>query len=70
METWLRQARRMSKVSYAGHRFPSSVMQHTAWLYQRISLSLRDFEDLLAERRHRCVTTTNPIRHVGRRSQM
>ena len=40
----------MKKVSYSGHRFPSSIIQHAVWLYFRFTLSFRDVEDLLAER--------------------
>ena len=40
----------MSKISYARHHFPPSVIQHTVWLYLRFCRSLRDVEDLLAER--------------------
>ena len=40
----------MSKISYARHHFPPSVIQHVVWLYLRFNLSLRDVEDLLAER--------------------
>ena len=40
----------MPKISYARHHFPPSVIQHTVWLYLRFCLSLRDVEDLLAER--------------------
>jgi putative transposase len=40
----------MTQVSYARHQFPPSVIQHTVWLYLRFCLSLRDVEDLLAER--------------------
>jgi len=32
------------------HRFPPSVIQHAVWLYYRFNLSVRDVEDLLAER--------------------
>lgn len=32
------------------HRFPRSVIGYAVWLYHRFSLSLRDVEDLLAER--------------------
>jgi transposase-like protein len=35
---------------YARHRFPREIIQHAIWLYVRFSLSLRDVEDLLAER--------------------
>ena len=33
-----------------GFRFPSVVIQHAVWLYARFALSLRDVEELLAER--------------------
>ena len=35
---------------YRGHRFLSAIISHAVWLYHRFSLSLRDIEDLLAER--------------------
>ena len=35
---------------YRGHRFPSAIISHVVWLYHRFSLSLRNVEDLLAER--------------------
>ena len=40
----------MTFISYARHRFPPTVIQHTVWLYLRFSSSYRDIEDLLAER--------------------
>lgn len=40
----------MSKTLYARRHFPPSVIQHAVWLYLRFNLSLRDVEDLLAER--------------------
>ena len=40
----------MTKISYAGYRFPSEIIQQAIWLYLRFTLSLRDVEDLLAER--------------------
>lgn len=40
----------MPKISYARHNFPPSVIQYTVWLHLRFCLSLRDVEDLLAER--------------------
>ena len=43
-------AKRMQKISYAGYRFPSEIIQQSIWLYLRFTLSLRDVEDLLAER--------------------
>ncbi len=36
--------------SYRGYRFPAEIIGHAVWLYFRFSLSLRDVEELLAER--------------------
>jgi transposase-like protein len=36
--------------NYRGYRFPPEIISHTVWLYHRFTLSLRDIEDLLAER--------------------
>ena len=35
---------------YKRHRFSSDVIQFAVWAYFKFSLSLRDVEDLLAER--------------------
>jgi hypothetical protein len=40
----------MEKISYRGYRFPPEIIQQAIWLYLRFTLSLRDVEDLLAER--------------------
>jgi putative transposase len=40
----------MKKISYSGYRFPPEIIQQTVWLYLRFTLSLRDVEDLWAER--------------------
>jgi transposase-like protein len=40
----------MRKFSYAGYRFPPEIIRQAIWLYLRFTLSLRDAEDLLAER--------------------
>ena len=40
----------MEKISYAGYRFPPEIIDRAIWLYLRFTLSLRDVEDLLAER--------------------
>ena len=40
----------MSQIWYARHHLPPSVIQHAVWRYLRFCLSLRDVEDLLAER--------------------
>jgi hypothetical protein len=36
--------------SYRGYRYPAEIISHAVWLYYRFSLSLRDVEELLAER--------------------
>ncbi len=38
------------KINYAGYRFPPEIIRQAIWLYPRFTLSLRDVEDLLAER--------------------
>src|SRR5260370_22940508 len=43
-------ANRMARISYGGYRFPPTIIQQAIWLYLRFTLSLRDVEDLLAER--------------------
>ena len=43
-------AKGMKKISYSGYRFPPEIIQQAIWLYLRFTLSLRDVEDLLAER--------------------
>jgi putative transposase len=40
----------ITKISYRGYRFPPEIIQQAIWLYLRFTLSLRDVEDLLAER--------------------
>ena len=40
----------MSKISYRNLHFPSSIIQRAVWLYARFNLSLRDVEELMAER--------------------
>ena len=38
------------RLSYRRHRFPPEIISHAVWLYHRFGLSLRDVEDLIAER--------------------
>lgn len=38
------------KTDYRGYRFPPEIIARAVWLYHRFTLSLRDVEDLLAER--------------------
>ena len=40
----------MTKISYSGYRFPPEIIHQAIWLYLRFTLSLRDVQDLLAER--------------------
>jgi transposase-like protein len=40
----------MTKISYAGYRFPPEIIQQAVWLYVQFTLSFRDVVDLLAER--------------------
>jgi len=37
--------------SYCRHRFPPAIIRHAVWVYLRFTLSYRDVEELLAERR-------------------
>ncbi len=39
-----------SRSSASGYRFPPEIIHQAIWLYLRFTLSLRDVEDLLAER--------------------
>ncbi len=41
---------RVSKSRLKGYRFPRSVISYAVWAYYRFAMSLRDVEDLLAER--------------------
>lgn len=40
----------MTRISYKRHRFPPTIIQHAVWLYFRFTLSLRDVEEMLAQR--------------------
>jgi transposase-like protein len=40
----------LQPISYKRHRFPAEVIRHAVWLYFRFTLSLRDVEELLAQR--------------------
>ena len=40
----------MREISFKRHRFSSDVIRYAVWLYYRFTMSLRDVEDLLAER--------------------
>ena len=40
----------MAKLRFKRHRFKSDIIRQAVWLYYRFSLSLRDVEEILAER--------------------
>ncbi|THD59284.1 IS6 family transposase [Phenylobacterium sp.] len=40
----------MRPVSFKRHRFPAEVIRYAVWLYCRFTMSLRDVEELLAQR--------------------
>jgi transposase-like protein len=40
----------MRALSFKRHRFPAEVIRYAVWLYFRFTLSLRDIEELLAQR--------------------
>ena len=41
----------MQQISFRRHRISPDVIRYAVWLYYRFTMSLRDVEDLLAERR-------------------
>ena len=47
---WPPGSNRLKRISYSGYRFPPEIIRQAIWLYLRFTLSLRDVEDLLAER--------------------
>jgi transposase-like protein len=55
----------MSKISYAGYRFPTEIIQQAIWLYVRFTLSFGDVEDLLAERGISYETVRRWVNHFG-----
>ena len=40
----------MNPISFKRHRFPPDVIRYAVWLYFRFTLSVRDVEELLAQR--------------------
>jgi putative transposase len=40
----------VTKISHSGYRFSPEIIHQAIWLYLRFTFSLRDAEDLLAER--------------------
>lgn len=40
----------MRSISFKRHRFPPEVIRQAVWLYFRFTPSLRDVEEMLAER--------------------
>ena len=37
-------------VRYKNHRFPAEIISYAVWVYHRFCMSLRDVEDVLAQR--------------------
>lgn len=42
--------KRKNSPGFKGHRVPPTIIEYAVWQYFRFSLSLRDVEDLLAQR--------------------
>ncbi len=40
----------MQTISYKRHCFPPEVIRQAVWLYFKLTLSLRDVDEILAER--------------------
>lgn len=40
----------MNPISFKRHRFPPDIIRYAVWLYFRFTLSIRDVEELLAQR--------------------
>jgi transposase-like protein len=40
----------MNPISFKRHRFPPAVISYAVWLYFRVTLSIRNVEELLAQR--------------------
>ena len=40
----------MKPISFKRHRFPPDIIRYAVWLYFRFTLSIRDVEELLAQR--------------------
>jgi len=38
----------MARISCKRYRFPATAIQHAVWLYFRVTLSLRDVEEMFA----------------------
>ena len=44
------EANLVQPISFKRHRFPPDVIRYAVWLYFRFTLSIRDVEELLAQR--------------------
>ena len=40
----------MDQLSFKRHRFPPHIIPHAIWLHARLTVSLRDTEEMMAER--------------------
>lgn len=55
---------------YKNHRFPAEIISHGVWLYYRFTLSYRDVQELLFERRCGQVRQAGKIAYHGRNMRM
>ena len=56
----------MTKISYAGYRFPPEIIQHAIWLYDRFVGALDDIE----RKPLGAATATHPTRLLGVRDML
>ena len=50
MGAWQTWSMKRDTLSSHGYRFPPDIISHAVWLYHRFGVSVRDVEDLLAQR--------------------
>ncbi len=69
---WPSSRTRMNKIRHSGYRFPPEIIQQALWLRLRFTLSVRDVEDLLAERGVAVSyeTVRRWVNHFGRHSHI
>src|ERR687883_652301 len=47
---WETKVMKRDAARYRGYRFPAEIISYAIWVYHRFCMSLRDVEDLLAQR--------------------
>ena len=58
----------MPPIPFKRHRFPPDMIRHAVWLYFRFSLSLRDVEEMLAQRGIEAAKGIGGRRYIARLS--